>query len=159
MMGKSRLVNGQLLRSQISNKGSSAAQFYQWFKVRDTICNQAYNSELFAVQASKNKITIFGEALTFYQVKIDDVVKKSLVLYQQLVDVKQTIRQLRGKWDQDTIHMLEISAIVDIIRIWEPENECKNIYVWRKHPAITLLSPEMIWRLMIKNEDSRTREC
>ena len=58
--------------------------------------------------------------------------------------MKQPLGQLRGKWDRNTIHATEISAIVDIVGIWEPGNlnESKNVYVLRKHPAIALLSPE-----------------
>ncbi|KAF8955648.1 hypothetical protein BDZ97DRAFT_1907529 [Flammula alnicola] len=128
--GKARLANGRLLRSKISDKGSSAAWFYRWFEA--------------CINENGGTRVIFGEALAFYKLKIDDAVKKSLVLYHQLVDVKQTLGQLRGKWDRNTIHAAEISAIVDIVGIWELENlnESKNVYILRKHPAIALLSPE-----------------
>ncbi|KIM45730.1 hypothetical protein M413DRAFT_66195 [Hebeloma cylindrosporum] len=114
--GKARLTNGRLLRSRASDQDSSAARFYRW--------------------------TIFGEALAFYEQKIDNDVTKRLVVYHQLVNVKQPLGQVRGQWDRDTIHAVEISAIVDIVGIWEPGNESKNVYVLRKHPAIALLSRE-----------------
>jgi hypothetical protein len=85
---------------------------------------------------------VFGEALAFYKLKIDNDVEKNLVLYCQLVDTKQTLGQLRGKWDPSTIHVAEISAIVDIVGIWDPENESQNIYILRKHPAMAFLSKE-----------------
>jgi hypothetical protein len=34
--GKVRLANGRLLRSRISDRGSSAVRFYRWFEVRET---------------------------------------------------------------------------------------------------------------------------
>src|SRR3954462_153678 len=89
----------------------------------------------------KKKIA-FGEALAFYKLKIDNVVQTGLVLFHELADVKQTLGQIRGKWDRKTIHVTKISAIVDIVGIWEPENESRNTYILRKHPAIALLSTE-----------------
>jgi hypothetical protein len=86
--------------------------------------------------------TIFGEALAFYKLKIDDVVQTCLVLYHSLVDVKQTLGQIRGKWDRSVIHVANISTIVDIVGIWEPENESRNTYILRKHLAIALLNTE-----------------
>jgi hypothetical protein len=53
---------------------------------------------------------------------------------------------LRGKWDRNTVHAVEISAIVDIVGIWEPENESKVTYILRKHPAVALLSPGELGR-------------
>jgi hypothetical protein len=63
-------------------------------------------------------------------------------VYHRLVNAKQTLGQLRGKWDRSTIYVAEISAIVDIVGIWEPENESKHVYILRKHPAIATLSSE-----------------
>jgi hypothetical protein len=98
---------------------------------------------MFSVQASGDENErIFGEALAFYQLKINDVVEKNVVVYHQLRDVKQTLGQLRGKWNRSTIHAIDIRAIVDIVGIWEPENDNRNVYVLRKHPAIALLSPK-----------------
>jgi hypothetical protein len=47
--GKARLTNGRLLRSRISDRGSSAARFYRWFEVRGTFLTfKACCSHLFS---------------------------------------------------------------------------------------------------------------
>ena len=86
--------------------------------------------------------TIFGEALAFYQLKVNDITEKSMVLYYELMNLKQPLGQLRGQWYHNTIHTIDVSAIVDIVGIWDSENENRDIYILRKHPAISLLNAE-----------------
>src|SRR3954470_19795653 len=43
--GKARLGNGRLLRSRISDRGSSVARFYRWFEVRGVF--KSFESSLF----------------------------------------------------------------------------------------------------------------
>ena len=88
--------------------------------------------------------TIFGEALAFYQLKVNDITEKSMVLYYELMNLKQPLGQLRGQWNHNTIHTIDVSAIVDIVGIWNSENENRDIYILRKHPAISLLNAEEV---------------
>src|SRR3954452_3223855 len=97
-------------------------------------------------EANGKKKIAFGEALAFYKLKINNVVQTSLVLFHELADIKQTLGQIQGKWDRKTIHITKILAIVDIVGIWEPENESRNTYILRKHPATALLKVD-------RNED------
>lgn len=82
------------------------------------------------------------------------------MVYRQLVDTKQILGQLRGKWDDSTIHVVEISAIVDIVGIWEAQNvnpERDFIYILRKHPAINALSSDELGKdSEVANEDQGT---
>ena len=67
-----------------------------------------------------------------------------MVLYYELMNLKQPLGQLRGQWNHNTIHTIDVSAIVDIVGIWDSENENQDIYILRKHPAISLLSAEEV---------------
>ncbi|KAF8900457.1 hypothetical protein CPB84DRAFT_1778963, partial [Gymnopilus junonius] len=86
--------------------------------------------------------TIFGEALAFYKLTVDGVLWRNIVVYHRLAEMKQTLGQLRGSWDRKTVRTLEISAIIDIVGIWEPKNESERVYILRKHPGIALLNTE-----------------
>jgi len=66
--------------------------------------------------------------------------------------MKQTLGQLRGKWDRSGIHATEITTIVDIVGIWEPKNESGHVYILRKHPAIALLSSDELGKDSDVNE-------
>ncbi|TFK38319.1 hypothetical protein BDQ12DRAFT_605726, partial [Crucibulum laeve] len=120
--GKIKLLNGRTLCSRLSDTqpGNKSNHFYRLFEAQD----------------SK-----FGEALAFYEVKIIDKVHL-IAVYQPLHNVIQTLGTvLRGNWSNE-IKVLNISMVVDIIGIWSPSDDAKNIYILRKHPGLAHLNEE-----------------
>ncbi|KAF8881059.1 hypothetical protein CPB84DRAFT_1838325 [Gymnopilus junonius] len=120
--GKVRLANGHLLRSRRRDQGTPATRLYRWFEgyIEDNI----------------------WRALAFYKLTVDGVLWRNVIVYHRLAEMKQTLGQLRGSWDRKTVRTLEISAIIDIVGIWEPKNESERVYILRKHPGIALLNTE-----------------
>ncbi|KAF8995356.1 hypothetical protein BDQ17DRAFT_1218084, partial [Cyathus striatus] len=89
-----------------------------------------------------SKKIIFGEATAFYEFKIDNICKKSVIVYRKLTNVIQTLNQTTGKWNDNQIYVMEVTNIIDIVGIWESKNGSGNVYVLRKHPGTAFLTTE-----------------
>jgi hypothetical protein len=96
---------------------------------------------------SDSGLPSFGEAMAFYR-----VVSKArsntlsphhdLVVYRPLNQVKEVLRvAICGKWGADReYNITETSQISNIVGIWTRAGS-ENVYVIRRHPALSLLSP------------------
>jgi hypothetical protein len=81
---------------------------------------------------------IFGKALAFYELKVDEK-QVIIVVYNALSDVTRPLRQIRGKWEEK-ISVLEIEFIQDIVGIWTSPKMAERVYMLRKHPGLEMLS-------------------
>ncbi|KAF8986781.1 hypothetical protein BDQ17DRAFT_1186094, partial [Cyathus striatus] len=123
------LPNGQTLRSLSSeSKGNPPSRCSRWFE-------------------NGPNITIFGEALAFYQVKLKSTTNlnksEGFLIYRPIESVKKVLQvALKGKWSKsDCVRVINISDIWAIVGIWEsPVTD--SVYILRKHPTFEVLTAE-----------------
>jgi hypothetical protein len=95
---------------------------------------------------SRSEDSEYGEAISFYTVRIRGEVKM-VVVFVPLTGLQRPFPTvLRGRWPEDesangAILALELGSIETIVGIWEYP-QTKNIYILPKHPAYSFLRPE-----------------
>jgi hypothetical protein len=100
---------------------------------------------------------VFGEAIAFYKVRINSAASRSFVVFHRFEVTVKTLGQIIGRWDRSNLHTVDISAIIDIIGIWEPQWADDRIYILRKHPALDLLSPNELGKgLELEDEEDQS---
>ncbi len=81
--------------------------------------------------------SIFGEALSFYQIDLDQPC--IFVIYKPLVKVRLTLNCLEGEWEQGIMLALHASDIISLVGIWAGKD---SVWILRKHPGLAMLTPE-----------------
>jgi hypothetical protein len=76
---------------------------------------------------------VFGKAVAFYEIEDGN---QHLVVYHKLDQVCMTLNLWRGQWSE-SLHILDVSCITDIIGIWSYHN---RVYPLRKHPGLDWLT-------------------
>ncbi|KAF8809876.1 hypothetical protein BYT27DRAFT_7077462 [Phlegmacium glaucopus] len=110
--GKLKLLNGHVLSSR-----STEAK------------NRAQNPQ--------TSTSIFGEALSFYQIDLGHPC--IFVIYKPLVNVKRILNCLEGQWQEGTMLALNANDIISLVGIWAGKN---SVWILRKHPGLAMLTPE-----------------
>ena len=78
---------------------------------------------------------VFWEALAFFEVV---ETQQLLVVYYAVGGCHQILRRWRGIWKKE-VDVMAVSGIHSVVGIWSGQ---KNVYILRKHPGLSLLSPE-----------------
>jgi len=81
--------------------------------------------------------SIFGEALSFYQIELDQPC--IFVIYKPLVKVRLTLNCLEGEWGEGIMLALHASDIISLVGIWAGKD---SLWILRKHPGLAMLTPE-----------------
>jgi hypothetical protein len=118
--GKCNLSNGRVLSSVLSETSGG--------QCRRSSCH-------FEAQSQMHGQPIFGKALGFFEIEES---KHCLVAFHKLVNKQKTLGIWRGKWS-NTIEILEVAAIVDVIGVWAYGS---RVYPLRKYPGLNWLSSE-----------------
>ena len=98
---------------------------------------KAYFDWISQANKPQTSTSIFGEALAFYQIDLDQPC--IFVIYKPLVKVKLTLNCLKGEWEEGTMLALHASDITSLVGIWAGEN---SVWILRKHPGLAILTPE-----------------
>jgi hypothetical protein len=89
---------------------------------------------------------IYGEVLAFYELRASeratDEQTEVYAVYSPLINRETPLGCIRGKWDASTPKAINGRHIRDIVGIWSAPSVSHRVYILRKHPGLSLLSPE-----------------